>query len=326
MPRSRFGTRGGKLRFLLKGHTDSAYWLDWSPDSSALVTGSWDGTAKVWGITDQGASELMTLAPQEGTISGVAFSGDGTQVMTGSETSAVKIWDVGPTGDAEWANVPNDGDVMFARGGSELITSSIVDGTVTALDIDTGRHRPIGSLPRLGMPAVYHDLSPDGVVDRHRLRDPLTPELSVRDVATGDELFAVDDRRRGVDWSPSGEYVAWTAAESSRSTIVRGTKSIAPGRRAGQFGPRGLIAMFGGTTPSTSGTGDGKSSSQRSRPYLELVAFDPTGERIATDDLEIWDVAQREGQPVGSRIRCPRSPPSHSARTAPASPWAAAPR
>ena len=78
-------------------------------------TGSDDGTAKVWGFTDQGASEPMTLAAEEGVISGVAFSGDGTQVMTGSQTSAVKIWDVGPSGDAEWANVDNHGDVMFAR-------------------------------------------------------------------------------------------------------------------------------------------------------------------------------------------------------------------
>ena len=107
--------RAERLRLLLTGHTDGAHWVDWSPDSSALVTGSDDGTAKVWEITDQGASELMTLAAQEGVISGVAFLSDGTQVMTGSENSAIKIWDVGPSGDAEWANVPNDGDVMFAR-------------------------------------------------------------------------------------------------------------------------------------------------------------------------------------------------------------------
>ena len=44
---------------------------------------------------------------------------------------------------------PNHGDVMFARAGSELITSSVVDGTVTALDIDTGQQRPIGSVRAL---------------------------------------------------------------------------------------------------------------------------------------------------------------------------------
>ena len=157
--------RGGRRAVaVLTGHKDEVHWLDWSPDPSALVTGSDDGTdpsalvtgsddgtAKVWEITDHGASELMTLAAEDGAISGVAFSGDGTQVMTGSATSAVKIWDVGPSGDAEWANVHDPGDVLFARDGS-LITSSVVDGTVTALDIDTGQQRPIGSVRPYGEP------------------------------------------------------------------------------------------------------------------------------------------------------------------------------
>ena len=201
----------GRLRYILRGHTDSAFWLDWSPDSSALVTGSWDGTAKVWGITDRGASELMTLgAAQEGTISGVAFSGDGTQVMTGSETSAVKIWNVGPTGDAEWANVTSHGDVLFARTGRELVTSSVVDGAVTSLDMDTGQHHAIGSPHPVGdWDDVNHALSPDGSSIAITYGEGVgVRALSVRDVATNDELFALDEDVSGVDWSPSGEYLA----------------------------------------------------------------------------------------------------------------------
>src|SRR4029450_12722185 len=118
---------------------------------------------KVWGITDHGATEPMTLAAEEGVISGVAVSGDGTRVMTGSEASAVQIWDGGPSGDAEWANVPNEGDVIFARGGKELITSLIAEGAVTALDLDTGQRRPIGSVRPYGdVPFLDQALSPDG--------------------------------------------------------------------------------------------------------------------------------------------------------------------
>ena len=290
--------RGGRQpRFILTGHTDSAHWLDWSPDSSTLVTGSWDGTAKVWGITDQGASELMTLGtPQEGRISGVAFSGDGTQVMTGSETSAVKIWDVGPSGDAEWANVPNEGDMTFARGGSELITSSEVDGTVTALDIDTGQRHLIGSPPSVGdWRDVNHDLSPDGASIAIGYGGVGT-QLSVRDVATGNELFAVDDDVSGVDWSPSGEYVA----VGSRGVVSiydrSGDEVFALPGEAGQFGPRGLIATV------TDGEDNPVDVWDWRREELiatlptksEFVAFDPTGERIATDELEIWDVASEK--------------------------------
>jgi hypothetical protein len=57
----------------------------WSPDSSRLVTGGSDGTAKVWRIRETGVRELWSLPAQEttGWIGGVAFSPDGTRVMTG---------------------------------------------------------------------------------------------------------------------------------------------------------------------------------------------------------------------------------------------------
>ncbi len=290
------GRAGRRLRFVLTGHTSSAHWLDWSPDSSALVTGSDDGTARVWEITDHGASELMTLSPQGGRISGVAFSGDGTQVMTGSETSAVEIWDVGPTGDAEWANVTNYGDMTFAQGGSELITSSVVDGTVTGLDIDTGQQRPIGRPHPVGdWPDIDHDLSPDGSSIAIGYGYPLAQKLSVRDVATGNELFAIDEDVGDVDWSASGEYVG-VESRGIFSIYDRSGHEVVslPSGGAGQFGPHGLIATFGVNKPIDIWDWRRGEVIATLPAGVERVAFDPSGERIATDDLEIWDVASEE--------------------------------
>ncbi len=289
-----WGARG-RLRFLLTGHTDGAHWLDWSPDSSALVTGSDDGTAKVWGITDHGAPELMTLAAQEGVISGVAFSGDGTQVMTGSETSAIKIWDVGPTGDAEWAHVPNDGDVMFARTGRELVTSSVIDGKVTVLDLDTGEQRQVGSVRPYGaLPDVEHDLSPDGSSVAIRYGYPFSQKLSVRAVATGNELFAIDENVGEVDWSPSGENLA-VGLRGSVSIYDRSGHEVVslPGGDAGKFGPHGLIATYG---VSNIAIWDWRREEVIATLPVGVgqVAFDPSGQRIATEDLEIWDVASEK--------------------------------
>ncbi|HLA92193.1 MAG TPA: BTAD domain-containing putative transcriptional regulator [Actinomycetota bacterium] len=287
----------GTLRFVLTGHTDGAHWLDWSPDSSALVTGSDDGTARVWGITDHGAPELMTLAAQEGVISGVAFSGDGTQVMTGSETSAIKIWDVGPTGDAEWAHVPNDGDVTFARTGRELVTSSVVDGKVTVLDLDTGEQRQVGSVLIYGAwPSVEHDLSPDGSSIAIRYGStPLSPRLSVRDVATGDELFAVDGDVGEVDWSPSGEYLA-VGHRGSVSIYDRSGHEVVslPGGDGGHFGPHGLIATYGANEPIDIWDWQHEEVIATLPGADEQVAFDASGQRIVTEDLEIWDVASEK--------------------------------
>jgi WD40 repeat protein len=261
------------------------------------VTGSDDGTAKVWGITDQGASELMTLAAQEGVISGVAFSGDGTQVMTGSENSAIKIWDVGPSGDAEWANVPNDGDVMFARTGRELVTSSVIDGKVTVLDLDTGEQRQVGSVRPYGaLPDVEHDLSPDGSSVAIRYGSThFTQKLSVRDIATGNELFAIDENVGEVDWSPSGEYLA-VGRRGSVSIYDRSGHEVVslPGGGEGHFGPHGLLATYGANKPIDIWDWRREEVIATLPVGVSEVAFDPSGERIATENLEIWDVASEK--------------------------------
>ena len=75
-------------------------------------------------------------------------------------------------------------------------------------------------------------------------RDPiratfLSQKLSVRDVATGNELFAIDDNVGEVDWSPSGEYLA-VGSRGSVSIYDRSGHEVVslPGGGAGRFGPR----------------------------------------------------------------------------------------
>ena len=108
----------------------------WSPDSSRLITGGSDGTARVWEIREMEPRELMSLPAQEtnSLITGVAFSPDGTRVMASdADTSLVKIWDVGPVGDAEWANVPVPGAslVEFMPDGPRLATGTLSGDVVT---------------------------------------------------------------------------------------------------------------------------------------------------------------------------------------------------
>ena len=56
----------------------------------------------------------------------VAFSPDGTRVMASDAgNNVVKVWDLGPTGDAEWANIPALGafEVEFMPDGRRVATS-----------------------------------------------------------------------------------------------------------------------------------------------------------------------------------------------------------
>jgi WD40 repeat protein len=118
----------GKLRFTLVGHSGLVLSAAWSPDSSRLVTGGIDGTAKVWGIGKGGVQQLWSLSTREtrSGIVGVAFSPDGTRVMTGDAgVTAVKIWDLGPNADAEWANLPAAGvPAEFMPDGRRVVATS----------------------------------------------------------------------------------------------------------------------------------------------------------------------------------------------------------
>jgi hypothetical protein len=64
-----------------------------SHDSTQVVSGSDDGTVKIWDASS-GAC-LKTLKGHRGSVSSVAFSHDGTQVVSGSDDWTVKIWDAG---------------------------------------------------------------------------------------------------------------------------------------------------------------------------------------------------------------------------------------
>jgi WD40 repeat protein len=41
----------GRALPMLRGHTDQVWGVAFAPDGRALVTGSWDGTARLWGVS-----------------------------------------------------------------------------------------------------------------------------------------------------------------------------------------------------------------------------------------------------------------------------------
>jgi WD40 repeat protein len=267
----------GRSEFELRGHSAGAYWVDWSPDGTRLVTGSGDGTAKIWAITDRGGKELMTLTARAGTITGVAFSPDGTRVLTRSETRVMDVWGVGPTDDAEVANVADPGTVAGAERIVNLTPGSLVtsgsDGSLTTVDLGTGeRSRSVGLFepPRI-----------------------LTPD--------GESLHVTD-------WSPDGAFAA--VARERSIEIVDGS-----GRRVGRlladgfmineglfrFGAEGLVAF---ATHDAGLEGDvtiwdwTRDEIVAELPILsgfdvfEVMGFDAEGKRIAIggNDTTIWDV------------------------------------
>jgi WD40 repeat protein len=221
------------LRYTLLGQTGFVPGVAWSPDSSRLVTGGSDGTARVWEIQETGVRELWSLPAQETNpwIFGVAFSPDGTRVMASDAgNSLVKIWDIGPSGDAEWANLPapEASQVEFMPDGRSVATSRQFARSVTIWDLQAGRElRTIGPATDY-FRFMSFDVSPDGssigLGGWSRPNDYGGASAArAWDTSTGEELFRIghDLDVNEVSFSPDGEYLVTASWDGTAKIIDR---------------------------------------------------------------------------------------------------------
>ena len=79
----------GDVRHTFQGHVDHVNSIDFSPDGTKIVSGSQDGTVKIWDVAT--AEELMTFYHSR-SVKSVEFSPDGTRVV--SSGGDLKVWRV----------------------------------------------------------------------------------------------------------------------------------------------------------------------------------------------------------------------------------------
>jgi WD40 repeat protein len=79
----------------LRGHTDSIYNADFSRDGKTVLTGSDDGSARVWNVTD-GSS--LVLRGHEDDVYRARLSPDEQTVATASLDGSVRIWPIDRSG------------------------------------------------------------------------------------------------------------------------------------------------------------------------------------------------------------------------------------
>jgi WD40 repeat protein/DNA-binding SARP family transcriptional activator len=327
----------GTLRHTLLGHTGSVFGVAWSPDSSRLVTGGSDGTAKVWEFGSDGVRERWSLSAQEtkSGIVGVAFSPDGTRVMAGdASSSAVQVWDLGPTGDAEWANLPAPGypAAEFMPDGRRLVTSSSEGraevaryedlgwaAAVAMWDLQAGR-----DLRTIGPATDYFwfqsfAVSPDGssiALGGGSEPDDFGGASAVRawDTSTGEELWRIGHGRdvNEVAFSPDGEYLATADWEGVAKIVDRSGRVVRELGRWEAFNFSDVAFSSNGRLVATAefnnrgrervrvwdwAKRDVLRTIDAEGPWAQ-VEFDPTGPRIALSGsdgvAEIWDVESGE--------------------------------
>jgi WD40 repeat protein len=74
------------------GHTYVVCTLCWSADSERVVSGSWDGTARIWNV--KSGQTVLIIETGHNWVYAVMYSPDSSKIATGGdEENAVKIWD-----------------------------------------------------------------------------------------------------------------------------------------------------------------------------------------------------------------------------------------
>ena len=76
----------------LEGHTDYVESVVLTPDAQQVVSGSADGTVRVWDLAS--GALLRTMGSRTGRITCVVVTPDGKQIVSGSWDKTIQIWDL----------------------------------------------------------------------------------------------------------------------------------------------------------------------------------------------------------------------------------------
>lgn len=148
----------GKVTSTLEGHDGPIWTIAFSQDSSRIVTGSYDQTARVWDATTGQGRALLTghTAP----VTHVAFSESGEEILTFANDGTAVVWRA--TGEPFRSFRHRDEvvrDALFSADGNAVITASSsgklrvwqIEGDAAAREFDVHQD-DISTI----------DLSPDG--------------------------------------------------------------------------------------------------------------------------------------------------------------------
>ena len=247
-----------------KGGSARVFSAAFSPDGKRIVTGSTQGTAKVWDASS--GRELLTLKGHSSVIYSVAFSPDGQRIVTGSADQTAKVWEAA-SGRALLTLTGHSDEVCsvaFSPDSRRIATAS-EDKTAKVWDAASGREL----LTLKGHSALIWAVafSPDG---QRIVTGSYDGTAKVWDAASGRELLTLKGHSNWVDgvaFSPDGRRIV-TGSDDNTAKVWE----AATGRE--------LLTLKGHS-------GGGMS-----------VAFSPDGQRIVTGSRDqtarVWEAARPE--------------------------------
>ena len=281
------------------GHTSWVESVVFSPDGKMVLTGSQDGTAKLWDLSGR---ELQTFAGHDGQVHSVAFSPDGEQVLTGSWDRTAKLWDLsGEELQAFIGHTDAVSSVAFSPDGKQVLTGSW-DNTAKLWDRASGDTlRTFVGHTDLVTSVAF---SPDG---KQVLTGSNDGTAKLWDLS-GKELQAFADHAGwvySVAFSPDGKQVLtgsktaklWDLSGREPKTFARHADWV----RSVAFSPDGKQVLTGsqdGTAKLWDLSGNEVRAFVGHESIITSVAFTPDGKQVLTgswdNTAKLWDLSGRE--------------------------------
>jgi WD40 repeat protein len=289
------------LRAVLS-HRDLVAAVAFSPDGKMVLTGSWDGTARLWEAATGEA--IGPPLKHEGRVVAVAFSPDGKTVLTGSLGNA-QLWEVA-TGKAIGPPLKLQaevGAVAFSPDGKTILTGSW-DGTARLWEAATGK--AIGPPLKHQGSVTAVAFSPDG---KTVATGSLDCTARLWEAATGEAIGLALQHEGDVDvvsFSPDGK----TVLTGSQDNTARLWEAATGNPICPRFHHQGWVAALAfspdGKTVATgshdntarlwdAATGKAIGPPLQHRNGVVAVAFSPDGKMLLTGSADVtarlWDLA-----------------------------------
>ena len=291
----------------LRGHRNTITSGEFSPDSSSFVSGSYDGTVRLWNLR---TGALERVIAHEGSVWAVAFSPDGRQVASGGSDHSVRLWDVTGALRARFSGHTGGIQALAFSPDGERLASTSADRSIRVWNISTGSPPAVlvghtNTVTSLAFEPHGRQLISGSSDSTVRLWDPDTTAVSIIGPLepVQQRLIAVDPNGRHVAAAGSDGFVrVWERRNPSEVRVFEGHGPKGPGRlyRDLRFTPDGSRLVLLSTVEARAWnpmTAESLSTRVWPKPLFRMALL-PDGQRVVelTQDgtLRIWDIEGTE--------------------------------